>query len=1273
MILGMILGTILGDTVKAIIGNRTDTLLMNSLGAIAKNFENTEKRLINHDLQKAVVRSFYLAKISVCKKCITEEKGNTRAIDWLKDRIKEFKSIINKVNADKYIFLPFDDINDIKLLLTTENTRIADQKTLIEYAKEENCNSYLYNEYVESSFYERICCFFAFEIKHNSIVNNIFQSQLITNIDIKLNQLIDTLSFNSDYLLPELKNIEKRIEENNQNIEKIYELMLSSFVDFGTELKEILEKVNNLTELNSDIDRNTKFDIDQITLKVVNTFAIVYLYILFVNKNNNDECFETGFSKIFLFSLEDSFNKLASILQTVVNDCFIAVNYTLPSTCQDVIVKQLFSLENAIQYLSAKHSLKVVCMKMKEILIENDSDSVFIEHSENIVIKIINIIAGKIEDQNDLKSISEYRFSDELINDPKVLMNFINKRQNSVQTVIHRFAINSEKEITFFPVSISDDFFGREDKLAEMWDEFNTGKRIIILWGIDGIGKTKLARNFANVYKKYIGRTHEIRLENKIQGQISSLLDTVIQGFRFSSDIEKKCSGCLDAGLEYKLKKAVLNELSESELIFIDNINLTSKTDINNLMELNCKFIITSQTRIDYEQVATINVKELDFSVLKNIFIFESNLNNCIDFNDEEKLRLLFVNVNHHTMTVKLLARLMCFHNKTIDDLLNISENMVDDKSVIDEDFGNLNTTIGHLINIYKNTKITQSEQRFLNNLALISSKGINADQFLKWLNLENYNEINSLSSLSWVIFNKDTKNIRLHPIITTTLLAMNTINPNDCKGTINGIIEMLDFSVCFLFTDVQNLIEYGQYLEKMLNNINYSEPKLLEKLSDGYRILGKHEKSLELAAKIKTLPGMQRVFIIIANVEVDKWNYNSAIDKYKEALDFIKDDFKIRGEIYLDIAKCHLAIGENEYAAKAFLDSYNSFMNASYTFGAGVALINYFLIGDYKHRYINFLNEYGKIVLNNAKTEPNCIILYSTIYTIYIAKKKKILSSVNDADEILRSFSFVDERYGSSNHIKKFLEKYVKNINNSTNEPLNMVKEMLSIDSSDNNTQEKETQEFIDLLEWMELCFSKIGQYLDIAQVLVMIIGSFPELSFSSGVIHNYLEKKFENLEKRVLVGNALIVQLIIAIAQLKGKLLGNKMELSKLNYILDMQINILPNENQYSLALSFEALGNWYSSNIKWYGTKWAEKYFEKALEIKHRVGASPIEEAKLLLKMGRYGSAIKILENEKKPYSCTLCKCYVSKVENNTEENKVGEIKDCIKKVNQICLSM
>lgn len=73
MLLGIILSTLIGESVTGIIGNRADDLATSTLKKIVDNF-NINDQLVNHDLQKAVVRSFF-SHVKVFVKIVLLMKG----------------------------------------------------------------------------------------------------------------------------------------------------------------------------------------------------------------------------------------------------------------------------------------------------------------------------------------------------------------------------------------------------------------------------------------------------------------------------------------------------------------------------------------------------------------------------------------------------------------------------------------------------------------------------------------------------------------------------------------------------------------------------------------------------------------------------------------------------------------------------------------------------------------------------------------------------------------------------------------------------------------------------------------------------------------------------------------------------------------------------------------------------------------------------------------------------------------------------------------------
>lgn len=226
MIIEAIISTVVGSAISGVIGNRADKIAVDTMDRIIDNF-NKNKRLINHDLQKAVLSSYYLALKSICEECLSKEKDNNRISLWLNSEINEIKDMMKKIEKNEYNFLPIEEFDKIRLLITTEGSASQEidkeHAILISYALDRNCPPRCYTDLVKNSLYQRICGFFAFEIKHNQIINNIFQSQLLSNIDIKVNALVENESNFNEKLDELIRTIKVAIanETNKTNFSNI--------------------------------------------------------------------------------------------------------------------------------------------------------------------------------------------------------------------------------------------------------------------------------------------------------------------------------------------------------------------------------------------------------------------------------------------------------------------------------------------------------------------------------------------------------------------------------------------------------------------------------------------------------------------------------------------------------------------------------------------------------------------------------------------------------------------------------------------------------------------------------------------------------------------------------------------------------------------------------------------------------------------------------------------------------------------------------------------
>ncbi len=248
MIAEALISTFLGSVVSGIVGGRADALASKSLDMLGENIHKNH-RFINHDLQKAVLKSYYRSIKNICEECQKLNLGDDEN-RWMEEQIQEIKRIVSDIDRDKFEFMVIPDLDRIRLILTTED-RLDDEmvcleKELIGYAVSIGNPPLLYRKLVEEKLMVNIKLLFAYEVKHNQVIANILQSQLLSNLDIKVDRLYRNM----------LKQLEEELPQINHSleaIEKSIEKSMDVNQDYYSKLEDRLIK--------SDINTSEKFDI----------------------------------------------------------------------------------------------------------------------------------------------------------------------------------------------------------------------------------------------------------------------------------------------------------------------------------------------------------------------------------------------------------------------------------------------------------------------------------------------------------------------------------------------------------------------------------------------------------------------------------------------------------------------------------------------------------------------------------------------------------------------------------------------------------------------------------------------------------------------------------------------------------------------------------------------------------------------------------------------------------------------------------------------------
>jgi hypothetical protein len=192
-----------------IVGNRADWAVSKAFGTGLKAFANHLKQgnqYVNQDLEKAIYRCFLLALQSTASECLEQLTGGIKYrgvyqclpehqsdVQWLDQRLKQLAKELEQVERSKQEQISLESIAEIESLLLpsgelNQNLVLDVRQRLVELALKDSSTPASYREKVENSLLERICAYFAFEIKHNQVVRDIFQSQLLVQINQNLQE-----------------------------------------------------------------------------------------------------------------------------------------------------------------------------------------------------------------------------------------------------------------------------------------------------------------------------------------------------------------------------------------------------------------------------------------------------------------------------------------------------------------------------------------------------------------------------------------------------------------------------------------------------------------------------------------------------------------------------------------------------------------------------------------------------------------------------------------------------------------------------------------------------------------------------------------------------------------------------------------------------------------------------------------------------------------------------------------------------------------------------
>ena len=392
-------------------------------------------------------------------------------------------------------------------------------------------------------------------------------------------------------------------------------------------------------------------------------------------------------------------------------------------------------------------------------------------------------------------------------------------------------------------------FVGRTKELNEL-DEYIKANHHVFIRGIGGIGKSEIARKYAELNKdKYdtiIWAKYTKNLEQLIISNNSFSITNFSRIKNESGELENDKEYC-----ERKLK--CIKEIAENKrmLIIIDNFDTFEDEYLEQILAGNYDLIITTRNDFSHLSLPIIEITAMqDVEELCQLFY-----ENCVPrkFNESDKKEIIEIIkiLQGHTFAIELVAKYIQRSHKRV---LDVKENLIG-KGINPEMSGTINhlfqsnTVYQYIKIIFDVSKITETEKEILKNLSLFSIKGVQFDIFMNLCQYEDGFDIDELIRKNWIQHNWETDVISLHQLIIDVINNECKPNIEDCEKVLKNINKLDSWKLSQEDrSNYESLILniYNNYL--MINENNYNE---FFTVAEFLRDLGYYEQAIDVLNKI--------------------------------------------------------------------------------------------------------------------------------------------------------------------------------------------------------------------------------------------------------------------------------------------------------------------------------------------------------------------------------------------------------------------------------------
>jgi len=387
------------------------------------------------------------------------------------------------------------------------------------------------------------------------------------------------------------------------------------------------------------------------------------------------------------------------------------------------------------------------------------------------------------------------------------------------------------------------DLIGRQEELQELAQRLADSRRVLLVNGLGGIGKTEVCKSF------FMDHYHEYAYAGWFDWA-SSLPETLVGAFTWDSPLP----GLADTGVleeRYESIMGFLQRLDAPALLVLDNIDIPADKQLIDLTCLPERVKVIANSRAEVPGFEGWRLEFLSAELCRELFYKYYDVEK-----DDDGVNRVVERCGRHTLTVELLARTARNAAMRLRDL----ERLLDDKGF------NLNLAIKakvetrwhevieqkpffeHLLTVFDLSGVSVAELALMVNLAVLPAVYISLEELKDWLGLEDLEAARTLEGKGWL--RREKGNIYMHPVVQEVTRVKAAPGVKDCERLIVSLCNKLYNEPGDNPLDKQGYVVFAAVL---LGNIVEAHEKiaaLANNVSTIYYAMGQLEKALEFQLK---------------------------------------------------------------------------------------------------------------------------------------------------------------------------------------------------------------------------------------------------------------------------------------------------------------------------------------------------------------------------------------------------------------------------------------